>query len=198
MTDAFDRWLERELPRALVPASPPAHPRFLELRPAGTAYRVRFGRLRTRIGKAAMVGVGVAFVATAGISAKAVLTGSPNPFFGSQRTAPNSPQGTARGAGAGTNVGSCPSSGPKTNSDEGSGGVHPFCSASSVNPASAGGTSGLGPPAHPSHPAHPTAPAHPLPPAHPTPSAHPTSPPHPSHPPSPRNAEDSELPVVDR
>src|ERR1700693_654849 len=131
MTNDFDRWLERELPRALVRLSPPAHPRFLELRPAETGYRVRFSALRTRIGKAAMVGVGVAFIATAGVSAKSLLTGSPNPFSGGQGTAPSSPQCNALGAGGATNAGSCASSGPKTHSHAGSGGVHPSGSAPS-------------------------------------------------------------------
>lgn len=107
MSDDFDRWLERELPRALVRVSPPAHPHFLELRPARMGYRVRFTALRTRVGRAAMIGVSVAFIATAGISAESAPTGSPNPFFSGQGAAPNSLQCNALRAGGATNAGTC-------------------------------------------------------------------------------------------
>ena len=90
-------------------SSPPAYPRFLELRPAGTRDRVRFGAVRPRLGTAVIVGAGIAFIATAGVGAKTVLTGSPNPLVWSHVTPPTAPHCNLRGSVAVAGTGSCAS-----------------------------------------------------------------------------------------
>jgi len=159
MRSALDRQLDRELPRLLVRSSPPAYPRFLEMRPAGTRDRVRFGAVRPRFGTAVIVGVGIAFIATAGVGAKTVLTGSPNPLVWSHVTPPGAPHCNVRGSVAVAGTGGCASGAPRqTNAgaDRRSTQPHPTGSAPAGASTVPGAVVGSSPAANPTPPPHPS------------------------------------------
>ena len=164
MRSALDRQLDRELPRLLVRSSPPAYPRFLELRPAGTRDRVRFGAVRPRLGTAVIVGAGIAFIATAGDGAKTVLTGSPNPLVWGHVTPPAAPHCNLPGSVAVAGTGGCVRGAPrqtKSGADHRGTPAHATGSARAGASTMRGAAVGSSPTANPTPPPHPSQPPRP-------------------------------------